>query len=275
LGLSASEYSDARASKVAFKKFDSKFGQITDGLLCFMSVPQIELHTLGEAFGMRSVSPFCLKLEMLLAHLGLDYTLIVEADPRSAPKGKMPWAKINGAVFADSEIILAEIDRLTEGGVFDGLSEQDQAFGLGLVRLAEEHLYWLMAAARWLDDAWWPNVVRDFMKVIPWPLRPLGSAFIRRRMSQTIRLQGLGAHSLSEQLAFAHRDLKALEGAVGGDGFLFSDRLSVFDFSIAALMAGIYDNKPGTWLSEAAEGYVDLKAYVERVQQAVGVYGRK
>ena len=52
-----------------------------------MTVPQIE-YALGEAFGMRSVSPFCLKLEMILANLGLDYTLIVEADPRSAPKGK-------------------------------------------------------------------------------------------------------------------------------------------------------------------------------------------
>ena len=240
-----------------------------------MTVPQIELHAMGEAFGMRSVSPFCLKLEMVLANLGLDYTLVVEADPRSAPKGKMPWATINGQVFADSEIILAEIDRLTGGAVFEGLSARERAFGFGLVRLAEEHLYWLMTASRWLDDAWWPNVARDFMKVIPGPIRPLVSALIRRRMAQTIRLQGLGVHSPSEQLAFAQRDLRALEDAIDDAGFLFGENPCFFDFAIAALMAGIYDNKPATWLTEAAEEFSDLKAYVERVQTAVGVFGRR
>ena len=40
-------------------------------------------------------------------------------------------------------------------------------------------------------------------------------------------------------------------------------------------MAGIYDNKPATWLTKAAEEFSDLKAYVERVQTTVGVFGRK
>ncbi len=65
-----------------------------------MTMPTIELYTLGGAFGMRSISPFCLKLEMLLAHLELDYSLVIEPDPRTAPKGKMPWARINGQIIA-------------------------------------------------------------------------------------------------------------------------------------------------------------------------------
>ncbi len=170
-----------------------------------MTMPTIELYTLGGAFGMRSISPFCLKLEMLLAHLELDYSLVIEPDPRTAPKGKMPWARINGQIIADSEIIIEAINKLTNGSVYAGLTQQQRAYGLGMVRLAEEHLYWLMAAARWLDDDWWPNVKRDFMKIIPAVVRTPISGLIRRRMRQTVVLQGLGTHTHDEQLEFARR----------------------------------------------------------------------
>lgn len=239
-----------------------------------MSRPVIELYTLGGAFGMRSVSPFCLKLEMLLTHLEIDYALVVEPDPRKAPKGKMPWAKIDGEVFADSEIIIEVIDDRTGGLVYAGLTPQERAYGLGLVRLAEEHLYWLMAAARWLDDDWWPNVKRDFMKIIPAFIRTPVSSLIRRRMKQTVMLQGLGAHTLEEQLGFARRDLAALQDAVSESQFLFGDNVSVFDMGIAAIMAGIYDNQPATRLTYIANEFSVLKAYTERVQSSLGVYGR-
>ena len=240
-----------------------------------MNRPAIELYTLGGAFGMRSVSPFCLKLEMLLAHLEVDYTLVIEPDPRKAPKGKMPWAKIDGEVFADSEIIIDVIDGRTGGLVYAGLTPQERAYGLGLLRLAEEHLYWLMAAARWLDDDWWPNVKRDFMKIIPSVIRTPVSALIRRRMKQTIVLQGLGAHTPEEQLGFARRDLAALQGAVSQSRFLFGDKVSVFDMGIAAIMAGIYDNQPATRLTYIADEFSVLKAYTDDVQSVVGVFGRE
>ena len=240
-----------------------------------MSKPEIELYTLGGAFGMRSVSPFCLKLEMLLAHLELDYSLVIEPDPRKAPKGKMPWAKIDGEIFADSEIIIEVIDRRTDGLVYAGLTPQERAYGLGLVRLAEEHLYWLMAAARWLDDDWWPNVKRDFMKVIPAVIRTPISSLIRRRMKQTVMLQGLGAHTPEEQLGFARRDLAALQDAISESRFLFGDKISVFDMGIAAILAGIYDNQPATRLTYIANEFLALKAYTDDVQSVVGVFGRE
>lgn len=240
-----------------------------------MTEPAIELYTLGGAFGMRSVSPFCLKLEMLLAHLQLKYTLVIEPDPRKAPKGKMPWARINGEIFADSEIIAEKLNALTNGGVYAGLSSQELGLGLGAVRLAEEHLYWLMVAARWLDDDWWPNVVNGLLKMIPAPVRGVVSALIRRRMRQTYSYQGLGLHSPAEQEAFARRDLQALEDAVGDQGFLFGDEVCVYDFGVAAIMAGIYDNQPPTTLTRLADEYVRLKQYTDEVQAAVGVFGRK
>jgi glutathione S-transferase len=71
-----------------------------------MSQPKLTLVTLGGAFGLQNVSPFCLKAEMLMTQLGLDYDMEVQADPRKAPKGKLPYLIADGREISDSELIV-------------------------------------------------------------------------------------------------------------------------------------------------------------------------
>jgi glutathione S-transferase len=234
----------------------------------------LELVTLPPAFGMRNVSPFCLKAEMLLASLALPFEHTVLADPRKAPKGKLPFLKDGEQVIADSELIAEHLDRLTQGRVYAGLTPAQKAQGFALARLAEDHLYWIMVASRWLDDDWWPNIVEGFFGIAPRPVRSLVAGLARRRMAQTYQLHGLGRHSLEEQRGFARRDLQALEDAVPAEGFLHGSSPNVFDFTVAGMMAGIYDNEPPTWLTLMARDYQGLQAYTERVQAHMGIYGR-
>ena len=71
-----------------------------------MSQPTLTLVTLGAAFGLQNVSPFCLKAEMLMTYLELDYDIDMQADPRKAPKGKLPYLIADGRKIADSELIV-------------------------------------------------------------------------------------------------------------------------------------------------------------------------
>ena len=95
-----------------------------------MSQPNLTLVTLGGAFGLQNVSPFCLKAEMLMTHMGLDYTMEIQQDPRKAPKGKLPYLLADGEVIADSELILEYLDNITQGAVYQGLSAKEHAMGL-------------------------------------------------------------------------------------------------------------------------------------------------
>ena len=235
----------------------------------------LQLVTLPPAFGMRNVSPFCLKVEMLLSSLELPFSLSEIKDPRKAPKGKLPYLLHDGKVIADSELITRYLDELTDGQVYRGLSEQQKASGLALTRLAEDHLYWLLVASRWLDDKWWPHVVDGFFGSVPALVRPIASSLARKKIAKTYDLHGLGRHTLQEQKGFAQRDLEALAAAVPAQDFLFGKQPDIFDFTIAALLAGIYDNQPATWVTEMAMAYEGLHVYTERVQEAVGVWGRK
>jgi len=235
----------------------------------------LELVVLTPAFGMRNVSPFCLKLEMLLTSLELPFKMVEEPDPRITPKGKLPYLIDKGTKFGDSEIITEYLDQMTQGGVYQGLTPAQKAQGVALARLAEDHLYWLLVASRWLDNDWWSNVVAGFFGDVPALVRPLVTRGARKQVQQTLNLQGLGKHTLDEQQDFAKRDLQALEDSVPTSEFLFGSQPGIYDFTVAAIMTGILDNQPATWLTHLASPYENLAAYTERVQQHTGIYARK
>ncbi len=235
----------------------------------------IQLITFPAAFGLRNVSPFCLKVEMALVHLGLDFEIVEQSDPRQSPKGKLPYIVVDGESIADSELIFDELDRRTGGGLYGSLSPQELGNGFAWVRLVDDHLYWLMVASRWLDDSWWPNVKQGFFSELPFPLSKIVPPVARRQVRQTYQLHGLGKHSLDEQKEFARKDFSALNAAIASQPYLLGDSLSVFDFSVASLLAGIFDNQPASWITEIAEEYPSLKEYAERVQQALGVWARQ
>jgi glutathione S-transferase len=234
----------------------------------------IELVTLPAAFGLRNVSPFCLKIEMQLTALGLEFDTSTIQNPQKAPKGKLPYLLVDGKVIADSELINEFLEEHTGGKVYAGLTEEQKAQGFALARLAEDHLYWLMVASRWLDEDWWPNIVKEFFGFVPAPLRGLVAGLARRSVRQTYNLHGLGRHSLEEQKGFAERDLRSLDASVPETGFLFGSTPGVFDFTVAGLMAGMYDQKPESWVTPMAKRFPRLQSYTERVQENVGVFGR-
>ncbi|MEM9741972.1 MAG: glutathione S-transferase family protein [Pseudomonadota bacterium] len=240
-----------------------------------MNPTSLTLYTLGGAFGLRSVSPFCLKLELLLADLDLPYTLAVENDPRKAPKSKLPFLETADRTIADSELIVQTLDEVSGGRVFAGLSLKQRANGVALTRLAEEHLYWIMVASRWLDDAWWPNVVDGFFHIAPALVRPLVAGGARRQVRRTYALQGLGLHSLEEQRGFARRDFQALADALGAQPFLLGETPNSYDYAVTGLLAGIFDQQPPTWINAIADEFPSLRDYAERVQTYVGVFARK
>jgi glutathione S-transferase len=234
----------------------------------------ITLYTLPPAFGERNPSPFCLKVEMAMAHLKLDFRIETTLQLNKAPKGKAPWLDDNG-IIADSEIILEHLDLKTDGGLFGDLTPAEVAIGTAFSRLADDHLYWLAVASRWLDDAWFENVKRDFFGNLPTPMNHLVAFIARRRMRQTYELHGLGRHTLAEQRGFLQRDLVALSNQVDANGYIASQRLTVYDFAVGSMLAAIMDNRPDTWVSAIANEYQPLRNYIERVQGEVGVYCRE
>ena len=226
------------------------------------------------AFGQRSASPFCLKAEMALTHLGFDFTIQENMELRKSPKRK-PWLEDNGKVVADSDLVLRYLNTKTNGGLLDQLSPQQRCIGTSFVRLAEDHLYWLILASRWLDDDWFVNIQQGVFGSLPAHIGWLISRMARMQMRFFYRLHdGLGRHCRAEQIQLLRNDLDAIAGQVCAEGFITGPELCVYDFGVAAMLATGIDNTPETWVSEIANGYTELRDYAEKVQERVGVYSR-
>ena len=234
----------------------------------------ITLFTFPEAFGLRNVSPFCLKVEMALTYLNLDFEIALESDPRKGPKDKLPFIISDGATLDDSEMILEHLDKTTDGGLYGSLTPAELGVGTAFVRLVDDHLYWMVVASRWLDDDWFPNVYEGFFSYLPPVVGPLVSKLARRQIKKTYHLHGLGRHNKEQQQWFARRDLQAIDAVVSQEQYIVGKRLTVFDFSVASLLAGILDNKPETWVTKLALEYPALTEYTERVQKDLNVYCR-
>jgi glutathione S-transferase len=234
----------------------------------------IQLVTLPCAFGLRNVSPFCLKAEMAMKYLDLDFEHVIEQDPRKTPKGKLPYMIIDGEKIADSELILERLDEMSQGKLYAGLTPQEKAVGFAFTRLAEDHLYWLMVASRWLEDDWFPNIVEGFFGFVPRIVRGFASRAAQKDVSKTLHLHGLGRHTRKEQEGFLRRDLQAISDIVSKEDYIVGGRLTVFDFVVAGMLSGLMDNEPPTWVSEVANGYPGLREYLARIESEVGVSGK-
>jgi len=234
----------------------------------------ITLFTFPEAFGLRNVSPFCLKVEMALSYLDIDYQIALESDPRKGPKDKLPFIITDGVTIDDSELILDHLDKTTNGGLYGQLSDEEMAVGTAFSRLVDDHLYWMLVASRWLDDDWFENVKIGFFSNMPPLIGPLVAKLARNQIKKTYHLHGLGRHTQEQQEWFARRDLQAIEAIVNSEQYIVGKRLTVFDFSVASLVAGMTDQQPHAWISAVARDYPGLSEYAERVQKELKVYCR-
>ena len=68
------------------------------------------LYTFPPAFGLRNVSPFCLRVEMALNYLNVPFEIVLEHNPGKGPKGKLPYIVDSGKIIGDSELIYHHLD---------------------------------------------------------------------------------------------------------------------------------------------------------------------
>ena len=66
----------------------------------------LTLFQFAPAFNVPNLSPYCLKVETYLRMAGLPYQVKTLGDPRKAPRGKLPFIKLDGQVITDSALIL-------------------------------------------------------------------------------------------------------------------------------------------------------------------------
>ena len=225
----------------------------------------ITFYSFGPGFGLPDPSPFVTKTEVLLKMAKLPYRADTSGF-KKAPKGKLPYVDDDGGeTIADSTFIRWHLEKKYKIDFDRGLSPEQRAIAWAFEKMLEEHLYWAVVHARWMDDANFAKGPATFFRAIPAPVRPFLVSIIRRRLRQTLHGQGIGRHSHDEIVALGTRSVDATADYLGTKPFMMGAEPTGLDATAFAFVAGVLCPLFDTPLRSAAERHENLKQYVGRM----------
>jgi glutathione S-transferase len=226
----------------------------------------ITLYTFGPALGLPDPSPFVMKAELLLKMSGVPYQT-QRADVRKAPKKKLPYINDDGTIIADSTFIRLHLEKKYGYDFDQGLSPRDKGISFAVAKMLEEHLYFMVVGARWLNDDNFEKGFAHFFKKIPAVLRPFIIKKVRNKIQATLWGQGLGRHSQEEMAILAQQSLNAVAAVLGDNPYLMGQTPCGADATTFAFLVCTLTKRFETPVRTAAESHPTLIAYCDRMMQ--------
>ncbi|KAF0852977.1 mitochondrial putative Sam component AgMTX_2 [Andalucia godoyi] len=234
----------------------------------------IELVSFPGGWGIVSNSPFCLKLDAYLRMSGIPYKMRLCGDPRTAPKGKLPYIVLeNGTdMIADSgECIDFLEERSGAQGLDANLTEDQKADALCVRRTVEEHLYWVMVYSRWVDPQGWNhmyNLVKESAG-LPWFIAPFILPRIQKKVIGELHGHGIGRHDPDVIYRMGRKDVDAISAKLGQRKFYFGgSKPTTIDACLYGTLIGFlkcpWDN---VIKSHLLENHTNLVAYANALHE--------
>ena len=219
----------------------------------------------GRPWGMPNMSPFCSKLECYLRMAEIPYTIQV-AKFRKAPKGKIPFATLDGSLIGDSQLIIEQLERRAGAAALDvDLAPRDRAIGHAAQRMLDEAFYFVIVYLRWAHDTGYALLAPEFKKLLPRMLRVV-LPLIRRDVRKSLYRQGTGRHSYDEVVAMGVADVDAIAELLGDRPFLLGDRPRTVDASVFAFVDAILAFPAESAVRRRAAEHARLVAYRQRIR---------
>ncbi len=227
----------------------------------------IKLFQFPACWGIPNASPFCMKMETYLRMAKLPYEVVNVMDPRKAPKGKLPFIIDNGQTIADSSLIIDYLKHQYGDSLDANLTPVQQAQGLCIQRLIEEHLYWCMLYSRWCDAANWPTTKNVLFAKVPWWLRNLIAHSVKKAMRQDLHASGIGRHQQSEIYQMGVADLKALTTILSQHPFILGEQPTSLDACVYGFLLNLIAVPTLSPMNDYAKSDKVLLQYSEKMKR--------
>jgi glutathione S-transferase len=229
-------------------------------------VSELVVHQLPGAWGLPSISPFCLKLDAHLRIAGLPFRAVVDPTPFKGPKGKLPWIEHEGRRIGDSGLIIEYLVQRFGCDPDRGLSAADRAVARALRRLIEENLYWAMVYDRWMVGEHWRGFRDVVLGGLPPPVRRMVGPVARRGVRRQLRGHGIGLHTRDEIYAMGRGDIRAVADFLGDKPFLMGETVTGIDAVAYGFLANITRPPIESPLKREVLERSNLERYLERVE---------
>ena len=228
----------------------------------------LTLLTFPAGLNQFSLSPFCVKAACFLQMSGQPWERQNLTDLSEMPHQKLPVLKVDNDLVADSEAIRVWLER--KGADFDpGLSDVQKAFSRALIRMADEYLYFQLLMDRWGNETAWPTFREVVFQGVPEPMRQTVADGVREALLGGLKTNGIARFSEQRRGEALERDLQALATILKQTPFLFGDKPTAADLSVAPVLGAINATPARTELVKRLANDRVLTDYLTRMTQAV------
>jgi glutathione S-transferase len=229
----------------------------------------VELYLLPPLWGLRNISPPCMKLETWLRIAEIPY----EARPASmqeAPKGKVPYIRDGATLMGDSTLILEHLKNAHGRDPDRNLSKAERAVSLAFRRMMKENLYWVISYNRWADERNWPTYKAVLMSFIaPGVSEAQQEAIVtalRAGTLEQLRGHGMGRHRPDEVYAIGIADITAVSDFLGDKPFLMGAEPTTADAAVSAYLAHVLEVPLPSAAKDHGLGLANLVEYGKRMR---------
>ncbi len=226
----------------------------------------ITLYAFGPSWGLPDPSPFVMKAAVLLKMAGLEFQPDVMGF-RKAPRGKLPYIRDGKTLISDSTLIRFYLEQRYNIDFDQGLGPEQRGVAWAVEKMCEDHLYWLIVHARWMDKSNFERGPAKFFSVVPAPVRPLVKSMIRRQLRRTLQGQGAGRYTEDERTMFAGRAFASISAILGNKPYLMGDVPCGADATVFSFVAGSLCPVFEAALRTRAESFPNLLIYCERMRK--------
>ncbi len=233
----------------------------------------LTLYGLPSCAGLRSPSPWVMKVELAMRYFDLNYSLVqpqIFRAPFASPSGKVPYLLLDGEPLVESERILEALEKYAIPSTFPHPDDEDQASGIAFVRLVEDHLYHIICKSKHADP---DRTKMMWAEMIPYSWFPAGLfTMLMQRIVWKGRLANtsIGGLTDDEVREEAFKDIQTLAAQLSMKNFIAANSLTIYDFTVAAHIASILLWRIDNWLAPLFREHQVFYHYLERVAEAVG-----
>jgi glutathione S-transferase len=193
---------------------------------------------------------------------------------------KLPVLKDDGEIIADSFFIQNHLMTKYAFDLDSGLDPNQRAHSHALVRMFEEHVYFIALVNRWVPDANWAgtkdvffgnppsDLVDKIQGLAPKFLRGFIANVVRKGTIKAARAHGIGRFDVVQLAQRLEPDISALKMQLGSQAFLFGDTPTLADTSIIPILDALVCNRLETPLTRLVSDDQILMGYIERGRAA-------
>lgn len=228
----------------------------------------IKLYSFGSGFDVADPSPFILKVDAYMRMANIAYENIPNVDNlRKAPKGKLPFITDGDTTIADSQFIIAYLQKKYQVELDSGLSAEQKGIAYLMGKALDEDLYWCLVYSRWAQNDTWPLVKKAFFGSMPFPLKFLVPIIARKGVMSALQKQGLGRHSNEEINIIADKTFSALSEVLADKKYFFADSPCTFDATAFGFLSQFINVSLNNEMNDLARNYSNLVSYCNNIRE--------